>query len=136
MHVSSQREEGSWLWELLPPSPFLWQADKSMAKFSPAPRALKRSLDAGWLPRQPSYFDTKGSLRRLTLMFTRDPFLPPHCLLRKQGAASTWESPCTGVRDETFVRPSADGWAHGRIPHHPTPAALVAIASLLHQGQS
>lgn len=87
-------------------------------------------------PRQPSYFDTKGSLRRPTLMFTRDPFLPPHCLLRKQGAASTWESLCTGVRDETFVRPSADGWAHGRIPHHPTPAALVAIASLLHQGQS
>lgn len=45
-------------------------------------------------PRQLSYFDTKNFLRRLTLMFTRNPFLPPHCLLRKQGAASTWESLC------------------------------------------
>lgn len=87
-------------------------------------------------PRQRSHLDTQDSLRHLTPMFTRDPFLPPHCLLRKQGAASTWETLCTHFRDETFVRPGADGWAHGRIPHHPTPAALVAVASLLHQGQS
>lgn len=84
-------------------------------------------------PRQLSRFDTKNSLRRLTLMFTRVPLLPPHCLLRKQGAASTWASLCvhSGVHHLSGLV-LMDG-AHGRIPHHPTPTALVALAAPLHR---
>lgn len=50
MHVANQREGEPWLWELLPQSPLLWQADKGGTQFSRASRALKRSLNAGCVP--------------------------------------------------------------------------------------
>lgn len=50
MHDANQKEEESRLWELLPQSSLLWQALKGTAKFSPASRAIKKSLDAGSVP--------------------------------------------------------------------------------------
>lgn len=54
-------------------------------------------------------------------------------LIKKTRCGINLGVPVRPLRDGTFVRPSADGWAHGRIPHHPTPTALVALAAPLYR---